>query len=215
MDRGRGRVIDTAHMTPGLVFNCDAHTYHLDGRRLPSVTEILTACRILDFDGIPPDTLEYARQRGVAVHHAIRLLFEGTLDPRTVRPELEPYLFAFEKFRIATSCVPVMFETPLAHARLGFAGCPDLVCTLYDEPTIVVPDFKAVATLDRGYGVQTAGYKLLLRENGHDVRRRYVVQLKGDGTFKLEEHTDAQDEAEFRSALFILARRHARNGGYA
>ena len=200
----------TAMSGAGLVFDADTHTYWMHGHQLPGVTDILKAQRIVSVEGIPPARLEMARQRGKAVHYAIRLIHEGSLDPATVAPALDPFLFAYEQFRESTGFMPDRFEEPLAHP-LGFAGTPDAAGPVMGVPAVV--DFKVVATLDLAYGVQLAAYRILLGANLYEVRKRYLVQLKDDGTFHLEECRDPGDEAEFRSALHLYQRRLKRNGG--
>ncbi len=196
-----------------LEFNDQTHQYRLDGRLLPSITQVLHATGILSMEGIPADKLEFARMRGVALHCALDLRHRGTLDPETVSSFLEGYLWAYDDFVKATNFKPILFEQPLAHARLGFAGTPDAAGTVCDVPAVV--EFKAVHTLRPGYAIQTAAQKLLIRETGtYDPIKRYALQLHRNGTYTLVEHTDSADEAEFRAALFCYQRRLIRNGGY-
>jgi hypothetical protein len=197
--------VSTLHFEPG------AHRYSLDGAVIPSVTQVLHDLGIIDYGGVPTDVLEEARLRGVAVHHAVMLANEGTLDPATVDERLEPYLFAYEAFRVATGFAPVFFEQPLAHLVLRYGGTPDAAGPVNGELAVV--DFKAIEQLSQPYGVQVAAYKMLLREAGYAVTKRLVVQLKRDGGYRIEPYRDPVDEAEFKSALFLWQRRAARNGG--
>ena len=61
-----------------MVFDEVAHAYFLDGKQLPSVTQLLKF--VVSFDFVPPDVLEAKRQLGVAVHKACELLDEDDLD---------------------------------------------------------------------------------------------------------------------------------------
>lgn len=194
----------------GLVYDPVRHSYTVDGHRLPSVTEVLKAQRIVSVENIPPARLEKARDRGVAVHYAIRLLHENSLDPATVAPALDPFLFAYAQFQETTGFWAELFEQPLAHA-LGFAGTPDAAGPVFGVRAVV--DFKTGATLDPAYGVQLAAYRMLLDTRGYVTKKRYLVQLRDDGTFQLLECRDPGDEAEFKSALHLVQRRMKRNGG--
>ena len=62
----------------GLVFNEDNHTYELDGRPLPSVTEILSILN--DFSDVSPYVLAQAARRGTLVHEYCEMIDYG-VDP--------------------------------------------------------------------------------------------------------------------------------------
>ena len=197
--------------TPEFRFDPETHAGWLDGQQLPSVTGILRDMGIVSYADVPEAVLEQARIRGEAAHHAIMLANEGTLDPATVDEEIEPFLFGYEGFRAATSFVPVFFEQPLHDPALRFFGIPDAAGPVNGELAVV--DFKAIEHLSQPSEVQLAAYKMLLRAAGYEVTKRYIVQLKRDGTYRLHPCTDHLDEAEWRSALFLWQRRAARNGG--
>lgn len=69
-------------------FDPVAHRYTLDGRVLPSVTQILRG--LDDFSHVPARVLERARDRGTRVHSACNLDVLGTLDEATVDDEVAP-----------------------------------------------------------------------------------------------------------------------------
>ena len=198
---------------PVPTFDAAAHAYHAGGRRLPSVTQVLDAARITAPPDVAPDVLELARARGQAVHRAIELQHAGTLDPSTLDPRLEPYLFAWEAFVAAYGYVSHHVERHLYDANAGFAGTPDDLGTItkgrYQGARAVI-DRKAVATVQPGTAVQLAAYRWLAQTHEMPATHRFAVQLFDDGTFRLHEYHDPMDIQEFRAALLLWHRRASR-----
>ena len=54
-------------------FDEDKHLYYVGGKQIPSVTDILSPLH-RSYGNINPSVLEYARQRGTAVHEALQML---------------------------------------------------------------------------------------------------------------------------------------------
>ena len=66
---------------PGGWFDPKHHLYrNTKGTIVPSTTQVFGILGCNDFDGVPPDVLEWKRNYGIAVHRAIELLVEGDLD---------------------------------------------------------------------------------------------------------------------------------------
>jgi len=66
---------------PGGFFDEKKHLYRSErGTIVPSTTQVFSILGCNDFDGVPPDILEWKRNYGIAVHKAIELLVEGDLD---------------------------------------------------------------------------------------------------------------------------------------
>jgi hypothetical protein len=196
-----------------LVFDPIEHSYTLARRRLPYITQILSLYGIMYVDpNIPAHVLEFARDRGSAVHLGIRFANEGRLDATSVAPQIEPYLWAWEGFCAAHAgnFVPQVVEQPMFHPELGFAGTPDAIGLWHGVGAVV--EVKTCATMPPGAAVQTAAQRLLANANGHRVIHRLGVQLKPDGTFRLHEYRDPLDAEEFRAALLLASRRIAREG---
>jgi len=63
--------------TPRLTYNDEFHTYKVDGDIVPSVTQLLDTG---EYNNVPEELLEYARQKGTLVHKEIEeYLKEGKL----------------------------------------------------------------------------------------------------------------------------------------
>ena len=70
-------------------FDPERHLYVVEGRPVPSVTQVLHSAGLAaDYSMVPPDVLERKRIVGQYVHKATQYLDEGCLDLETVDPEL-------------------------------------------------------------------------------------------------------------------------------
>lgn len=187
-----------------LQYNHEQHTYTVDGRQLPHVTSI-TAPLSNGFDGIPPAVLEFARERGQAVHLAIKYHHDNDLDIATLDLEIVPYFEAFLKFQADTGFKVLGAETPMHSLVFKYAGTPDLWGEIGTE--LWLPDIKAVAAVPPWVAIQTAAYQRLLTEYVGRKARRAALQLKNDGTYRFTPYVraeDAKDFSVFNSCLTIF-----------
>src|SRR2546427_11639137 len=92
-------------------FDPERHLYLVQGRPVPSVTQVLHAAGLAaDYSRVPPDVLERKRIIGQYVHKATQYLDEGCLDLETVDPELQPYLAAYQRFLEESGFRPQLIE---------------------------------------------------------------------------------------------------------
>lgn len=178
-----------------LQFIEEGHIYLLDGIEIPSVTQIIAP--LYDFEGISVARMEYASKRGTAVHRATELHDMDDLDEATLDPVIVPYLEAWKLFVAENKVTITACEQRLAHPTMKYAGTLDKLAS-FDSSDWVI-DVKATAALSPAIGVQLAGYAGLL--NG--TERRGAVQLRKDGTYKLQEYTSRSDWPTFLSLLTI------------
>lgn len=135
-----------------LVFSEEDHCYKLNNVVIPSVTQILKCCGISDFSKVPIDVLERARLFGTAVHKACELFDKGTLDERTLDPNLWPYLDGWVACKKEYAFEFVENENPLVSTIYRVAGTPDriaksdkrrrLAVLLNNEGTYKVTEYK-------------------------------------------------------------------------
>jgi hypothetical protein len=182
-----------------LEFDKSLHEYTLNGKRVPSVTQVLGSLESLE--GIPSGVLEHARQRGQRVHEAMALLVRDDLDWSSLDPELVPYVMGGKRFLDESGAVVIASELRMACSKIRCAGTLDLLIEWKNAEGIV--DFKATAAVPRTVGPQTAAYDRLYQSMfGGRARKRYCVQLK-PGDYSVHALTDPTDWSVFQSALNI------------
>lgn len=181
-----------------LDFDAQTHTYTLDGRRLPSVTEVLAP--LIDYSRVPQDVLEAAREFGSHVHTACDLFNRDELDWSSLDDALVPYVSAWKQFLEDTGAVVIESETPVYHAQLGYAGTPDVV--LAWDSRVVIPDLKSTAVVPPTVGPQTSAYaKAYQHMHGGREPERRCIQLNADGTYRVHRKREPSDWSYFLSAL--------------
>lgn len=82
-------------MSGELQFDEAEHLYSVDGRIIPSVTQIISAVGLYKFDFVSSDTLAVAAERGRNVHTMIEYYEQGDLDESTIDPELRGYFDSY------------------------------------------------------------------------------------------------------------------------
>lgn len=182
-------------------FTRDTHTYTVAQTPVPAVGVITRWAH-----GAPPNPFltEASRARGTAVHAATLALDLGGAASQILEaldPACQPFFAAYCAFRLGCQLKWYMLEQPAVHRRLRYAGTPDRVGIL--NYTAAILEIKT-GEVYPWHGIQTAGQDLLVTRRGK--RRRFVVYLRADGTFRLREHTDPGDYLKFLDAL---ARYHA------
>lgn len=182
-----------------LSFQAEGHIYRYNGQIVPSVTQILE--QIDDLWRVPPAVLEASRQLGTAVHRASELDDLNDLDESSVSTQIAPYLDAWRRFRREVPWKIVGMEKRVFHPVHRYAGTYD---RLFETPTgLALVDLKSGASYP-SHGPQTAAYAEAHRaETGQHVAERYVLQVDGNGRYKLTRHADATDLPVFLSALTI------------
>jgi len=169
----------------GLVFDPERHAYILDGRVIPSVTQILTAEGIINGQWYTED----GRRRGGHVHLALRYLDEGRLDEDSVTDEVRPYLEAWQRFISETGFICLQIEQPYADRNLGFAGTPDRVGWMDGDKTLSIIDIKT-GSPEPWHALQTAAYAVGI---GKRMAKRWSVYLRNDGNYRLVQYQDIDD----------------------
>lgn len=186
------------------------HEYRLDGRVVPSVTQLLTP--IQDWSGIPKSVLEAKAILGTAVHRACELDEDGLLDEETLDERIEPYLRAFKKFKAEKRPKLLANEKRLFHLTLGYAGTLDRLYEIDGWPWII--DLKTAVAHNPWVGVQLAGYVGLVEASELKPEKAIVrggLNLRPDGTYRLHPCTDPTDWPTFVSLLTLhnWRQRHA------
>lgn len=187
-------------MAAVLKFDPETHAYTVDGRSVPSVTEVLSI--VHDFSMIPPDVLAAAAEFGQHVHEACDLSDRGELDEQALDPALLPYVSAWRAFLAESGAVVIASELRVYNERLGYAGSPDKVLAWRNR--IVIPDIKTTAIVPYLVGAQSAAYAAAYREmnRGGKLPDRYCIHLK-DGKYRVHARRDPADFSNFISCLNV------------
>ncbi len=168
-----------------LEYDPEKHQYLVDGRAVPSVTQLVAPLGA-DFDD-PDDMLESvldaATDRGATMHAYIEhRLLGGAADEFDLPSIYLPYADAVELFLSEHTIVPLAIETPMA--TQDFAGTPDLVCEFDGIDAIL--DWKVVSQIAKSkVGTQLAGYEVLCVDNGLFPEELYAVQFLKTGDYRL------------------------------
>lgn len=183
---------------PLFTFDEATHTYKVNGVVYPGVTEIIgeaglygNAARWFD---------DYSRDRGTAVHDAIRLYLKGTLDIDHFNLECEPikgYLESYMRFEADTGFKPFQVEHAMYNHTYKVAGTADLIGPHQGDGSIL--DIKTSISIHPAEAIQLAGYELTWGER----MKRYSLHLGADGKYRLMPWTDRRDRDIFLAAVAV------------
>jgi hypothetical protein len=191
-----------------LEFNAIQHEYRLDGRLVPSATQILQAQGLVRLNGVPAFVLERARARGSAVHRLIHFENECDLDERSIDPQYAGYLIAWRRCVAERQLKALLCEHRVASARFLVAGTFDLLAESGGYGWLF--DFCTGNLEKLAKHLQTGGYLGMAFESAkagderlrevldrHRHWRRAAVRLRADGSFRVIEYDDPADYSKF------------------
>lgn len=198
-----------------LEFDAAAHRYTWNGQHVPNVTSILSP--LTSYDRIPEHVLEHARQEGTAVHRMVELDCYGDLDVDELPQWMVGHYAAWRQFLADTGFEFVASEHRVFHPGLRYAGTLDLAGTLkhaHGAGGICIVDIKRSFFAGPAIGLQLSAYADAWNKT-HDkplhAKSRYALQLKADGTYRLEPYEDKADFAAFL-ACYTLYKWRAKHG---
>ncbi len=168
---------------------------------LPRVTEIIASAGLMDFSRVPEDLMRRAQEFGSAFHMARHLCDKGTLDEATLSAPLVPCLNAYKQFKkdFDFTVIPSESERSFVSKKWGFRGTPDL-WPVIDGKRILI-DTKTSTQMYDATGLQLAAYQILLEDANIKVHARWGLQVKEDGTYRMEKYDDTSDRSAFLSCL--------------
>ena len=177
-----------------LTFDEEKHEYRLNGRILPSVTQILREIGFVDDTYFTEDSAA----RGIAVHKATELYDLGTLDEDSLDPRLVDYLEGWKRFRNETGFFPTSIEGR-GWSKFGYVGTFDRV-GVTDNGSIVLLDIKSSMYVPDWIGLQLGGYIQIITEKGMIYKpfipyeEIWSVHLSSGGLFKIERWDDRRND---------------------
>lgn len=170
-----------------MVFDEEKHLYYVDGKVVPSVTEILAPLH-RSYGNLNPSVLDYARRRGTAVHEELEMLdLTGDLE---WTPEITPYVQAYLEWYQVYKPTWTAVEKVVFCEELWYAGTLDRMGLLNGTERAIV-DLKTSQDTKEALVslcVQTAAYTLALSEADEGARpRRYGLFLRKNGTWRFQD----------------------------
>lgn len=176
-------------------FRKEDHTYWLDGKQIPSATEILKSNGVIDDRFF----YKYSRDRGSLIHSACQYYAEGDLDISSVDPKIKGYVDAYERAVFDLGFTPKECEKPIFHKTLLYGVTPDQVGVfgvtegLLELKTGIIQPFTAIQTALQAMAIWPLEYL---------NKKRIGVELHSDGTYKIEEFKNLDD---FGVAISMVA----------
>lgn len=181
-------------------FDPEHHVYTVNGKRLPSVTEICAPLTAADMAKLSPALISAAANRGSLVHELTELIDYGTApDDLEMYAALVPYITAYQRFLRDYRPRWQRIEYRLASEKDGFAGTLDRLGVIDDRPAIV--DIKTTSAATRptkvSWVAQLSGYRRLCGDAALD---RYVLLLKPNGRYSFYNSLDIEKKYSFWGA---------------
>lgn len=170
-------------MPAELFFDEAAHRYTVNGRTIPSVTQIISAVGLYEFDFVSRETLRIAAERGRIVHTYIEWYERGVLDFDSLDPELEGYLRSYILCKRHHSIPdPDQIEQRVYSDRYGYAG------TLDQRFGDWINDHKT-GSRDPVHGIQLSAYWLAEHPNLNEKPERLTCgYYSNNGQFELVDY---------------------------
>ena len=169
-----------------LLFYPETHTYTLDGKEIPSVTqlvEIYSTAKVEE-DSDLELTFESAAERGTLLHGYLEhRLTDGEAEDYEIPDAYSGYVDAIELFLAEHELEPMLIETPM-NCKDCFAGTPDYIGG-FDGDTAIL-DWKFVSQIQKTkVGAQLNGYRIMAERNDIYIEKLYCVQFLADGQYRL------------------------------
>ena len=171
--------------TKSLMFDEEKHQYSVNGKVIPSVSEIIGPITYSNFR-VQQNVVDQAAYRGTMAHSLTALYDMGVLEDESSLSQDEAfYLKAWRDFCHDYKPDWQYIELPLACRT--FAGTVDRIGIIDGKLAIV--DIKTTSSMDRVHKValdcQIAGYWDLCQLNDIDAKywNSMGVQLKKDGSY--------------------------------
>ena len=183
-----------------LEFDAENHEYRIDGKIVPSVTQLCAPLTAQDLANLNPAVLQQAAQRGTIVHELTELIDYGTA-PEDIETyaELGGYITAYLRFLRDYKPEWEKIEYRVGEQYMHFAGTIDRIGVIDGRRCIV--DIKTSSAVNRvtkvAWVTQLSGYRVLICDATVD---RYILRLKPDGTYTLYDAKEIEKEYKFFGA---------------
>lgn len=175
-------------MSHDIFFDEQSHVYLVDGTATPSVTDILTPLH-RSYGAISPAILEYAANRGTAVHEAAELIDMGA-EPE-VSFEIAGYIKAYIDFLNVYRPAWIEIESIVYNEADGYIGTLDRLGYFNGDDKLNLVDIKTSAATRES--ITSACLQTYAYAKAYDPQadiERWVLFLKPDGAWSLRSCAD-------------------------
>ena len=153
-------------------FDPKTHTYVVDGKKLPSVTQVMKRMSDDSYSGIPSNIMEVASDRGSRVHKAIDdyISLGEFIDEDDVKPYFKGFLNAVNELGLKILSSEKLLTNGV------FCGTVDAIVEFKGKRYLV--DWKTTTKIHENLvSIQFAGYRELCAFNGIHIDGSMVIQL--------------------------------------
>jgi hypothetical protein len=158
-------------------FDAEKHEYRIDGRIVPSVTQVIQGVF-----GSSPWWSEYHAEVGTALHGACHILNSGQeIDPASIDDAIAGRLAGYRKFLKDLNPFVLYAEHQVYSGRNQFAGTIDMI--LESNSVVTLADIKS--SYHPTAKIQLGGYKILLDDAKIKIYNAVIVELHKSGEYKL------------------------------
>jgi len=157
-------------------FEEETHTYIVNGKKLPSVTQITNILSNMEYSEVSPEILEKAGERGTKVHKAIEDLTNW--NDYELEEKYEDYMLSYKKAKALENITPLEAEVRLTNNE--FCGTIDSISKI--DNTKIIIDYKTTNIIHmKLLEAQFGGYKILCDYNNIKIDKWYGLFLSKNG----------------------------------
>jgi len=184
-------------------YDADNHLYYTDDMQpVKSVTQILKENNLgPDYASIPPDVLEYARNRGDCVNKAVDLYDLCSLDMDSVEPEIKLYLDQWIAFKKEYEVEGIDSQKIVYSEEHAYCGTYDKKVYLKRIKDTCIIELKCTSSRPQSHRWQAAAYKLADKADSAIVL--YLMKDK----FKVCDVNSGHEEIFLAAALLSKERK--------
>lgn len=181
-------------------FDAEKHRYYVDGKRVPSVSDILSPITADHYGGINPAVLQAAASRGTMVHEQLEAIDYDFFDG-LVPYEIKGYCKAYMDFLRDYDVDWYGIEEIVYNADGGYCGTVDRWGKIDGEWAVLDIKTYAQPTKENYMSLlaQTDAYLWALIDEDkikilHSKVKRYGLFLRKDGTYRLVDCTEYEEK---------------------
>lgn len=193
-----------------VIFEPGPHRYTVNGRVVPSVTQVLEGAGLIDTKWFTPAHA----QRGTDIHEYTTWIDKELLPMKYLSGHpYYPYLFAYMTFKIDYGFKPVEVEKIVVHHSGLWAGTVDREGYITSESQCrrleITPEDRIVLDIKTGtrqkwHDLQLEGYSLTYPERP----RKFCLYIKKDETYRFKEAEEKLEEPWFNAVNEYYSRLH-------